>query len=71
MSSVKANNAADFFWHKLNSSKEVTSDVKLTPDQFRKMLSQAVVYGYNTGEKDGFKSAGKIPTDNIFSSIFK
>jgi len=54
---MNAQSSADFFWHKLNATKEVTSDVKMTPNQFRKMLSQAVAYGYEEGKSDGIRTA--------------
>jgi len=37
------------YWNKLNSKKKVDGPVRLSPDQFKKMLKQAYDIGYSQG----------------------
>jgi len=39
----------DDYWNRLNDKKKIDGDVKLSPEQFRKMLKQAYDIGYSEG----------------------
>jgi len=62
---------ADVYWYKLNKVKEITGNVTMTPEQFRKQLEQAVKFGHKCGYEHGLKQnfENNKPSDP-FSKLF-
>jgi hypothetical protein len=64
------------YWNALNAKKEITGDIRMTPEQFKKIQRQAFDLGRKSGKEEerktqeimGRASAGNGMSDDSFSN---